>query len=286
MTDTVEPQGGQESPAPPPEPAPAQGPVDTSFLDAAIMPPDVSDPGAPVYANDLRTPPPAPEPRHYPGYGYVQGGQYKAEYPYQPTSQTDDDLNDLVGNTRGYVSAIVNQILAERADPLLNRMAQASSTVDDFISNTAEAEAYNAKSNIDGLFQSVFRQDEDYMSNPDLRKAINTSIGDMLHTAVVDARSGKFGNIKKLSSWGPNQAMAALAASKQMFGTSANSAAPVGRGNYMATETPRASVPEYNVEITPEEEGVIAFRERLDPSFRERFIAAKQEAINRGDWEF
>lgn len=272
MTDTV------NAPAQP-EPAPhaqAPGPVNTQFLDAAIAPPDLTDPGAPQYVNDYRT---APPPAQY-------GGRGPGNYAPMPVDDPSDDLNYMVKDTRSYVTNIVNQILAERADPLLNRMATASSQVTDFISSTAEAEAYNAKNNINGLFQTVFRQDEDYMSNSELAAAINTSIGNMLHAATIDARSGKFDNIKKLGAWGPRQAAAALAASKQMFGSSGGSTTPVGRGNYMPTETSRAPAQNYNVEITPEEEGVISFRERLDPSFRERFIAAKQVAIERGDWEF
>lgn len=275
MTDTVN--------APAPEPAPAApapaGPVDTSFLDAAIAP-DVSNPGAPQYANDYRSAPPQPQ------YQQSNYGPPPQQYGYRPNQNGEEDLNDLVGNTRGYITNLVNQVLAERADPMLSQMSIASGQVSDFISSTADAEAYNAKNNIDGLFQTVFRQDEDYMSNPNLAAAINMSIGNMLRSATNDARRGKFDGVKKLSSWGPNQAKAALAASKQMFGSSAQSSAPVGGGRYMATETSRAPVQNYNVEITPDEEGVIAFRERLDPSFRERFIVAKQKAIERGDWEF
>lgn len=274
MTDTVAQDGGQQAE----QPAPPRKPIDTSFLDQAVAPPDVSDPGAPpVYQGDFRSAPP-PAPRYYPGP--------QAPYYNAPPRPEEDELNAMVSNTRGYVQGLVNEAIQNSIAPVVGNFANQSSRMNEYLQTTANSNIMTARNNLDQLVRDVLSEDEDFMSDERLQDTVKTTLGRTLASAANRARGGDFREISLLTQWTPNHAKAALMAAKTLYGAGGSGRAPAYNPSATFTEGPSTMGTDTSVDITPDEEQVIAARERVEPGFRDRFIAQKKIAMDRGDWEF
>jgi len=241
--------------------------VDTSFVDQAIA--DVTPPPAPA-----PTSPPMPAPT--------------APIPEGPPPGINPDLEYMVKQPREFVRAIIQEAINNEVMPGIASSQKIAGSVENFLTSSAEAETHIAASRMKEMTQKVLGADEDYRSNSDLRKRINNSLKEQLTNAKSRAMNGDFTNLKNLSNFGPEHYEAILLATKRLSGIPATSSVPATTyqpSSYTEGVT-GAPAGDGGVELTPDDELVIAAYERTRPGYRDKYIKMKQEAIQRGDWEF
>ena len=253
------------------EPEPESPPVSPDWLDGAGAVPE---------------PEPAPQPQYPPQQPYPQAPppQY-AQVPQQaPQTLSDQQIESFVRGPRDFVEPIIREIVESQMGPAAMQSQQAAYGVQSFISSQAEASIGNAKRAIGDAYKDVFNQDEAFRGNKELQNRVGASLHGLLEQAAHGARGGNFNDISLFQSFGPAQARATLAAAKALMGIQGQAVAPMNVAGAVVERTAGA-VQKDTVQLTADEETTIAARTRVEPGYRDRYIAAKEEAIKRGDVE-
>jgi hypothetical protein len=225
-----------------------------------------------------------------------QQQQYPQQYaPQQPQVQpqmqqpgqvmSEDMLEAFVRDPNGYVNRLVQAQVEQAIGPAAMTAMQAASGVSSFIHAQAETGIGEAKKAISSAYKDVFNQDETFRSNQDLQRRVGGSLQALLEQAAYKARSGDFSDLAMFRSFGEQQARATLAAAKALAGITGRSESPMSVAGAVV-ESPVARASRDDVQLSAEEEDVISARSRVEPGYRDRYIAAKKEAIKRGDFTF
>ena len=225
--------------------------------------------------------PPAPPAPTHPPVTYAE----PAHRP-DPVPPEDMALNAVVQNPRGFIGGIVHEALDQRVNPAFAAMAETAGAVNSYLSAQSRVAIKNAQDNVEKLYSEVFHQDEAYNSNPNIKRDVDKTFQNLLQSGIHATRSGDFEGIVETGALTPLQANAALNAVKTLHGVTGNAVTGPNVGTAVVeSPTSHAPITQTDVQITPEEENIIAFRERIDPGFRNDYIAAKKEAIVRGDFQ-
>lgn len=267
----------QPEPTPEPEPEVAAEPE----LESPPVSPDWLD-----GAGAIPEPEPAPQPQYPPQQPYPQAPppQY-AQVPQQaPQTMSDQQIESFVRDPDTYVNRLVQAQVEQAMGPTAMQANQAAYGVQSFISSQAEASIGNAKRAIGDAYRDVFNQDEAFRGNKELQNRVGASLQGLLEQAAYGARGGNFNDIALFQSFGPAQARATLAAAKALMGIQGQAVAPMNVAGAVVERTAGA-VQKDAIQLTADEETTIAARSRVEPGYRDRYIKAKQEAIDRGDVE-
>jgi len=227
---------------------------------------------------------------------YEEPRYQQQQYQQQPTQQqwqqaqqqtpgvmTDAQIEQFVKDPDAYIGRLVQARVEQAMGPLAMQAMQTSQGVGSFIAAQAETSISTAKKAVADAYRDVFNQDEAFRGNRELQERVGGSLRGLLEQAARGARSGNFNDIALFQSFGPAQARATLAAAKALMGLPGKAGAPMNvAGAMVERATPKAV--KGDVQLSAEEESAIAARSRVEPGYRERYIAAKQEAIKRGDF--
>jgi len=268
MSDDLDMQVTEPEPvAPEPTPEPAAEP----------------EPQGADWLNEPATPePPQPPPPQYPP-------QPPAQYPQQPQYQRPPQQPIM---SEGEIEEFIRQgpsnfnraIVQEQLAPVQNQVMGMMGAVQNYLQAEVARAETSAKTTIDQAYRDVFSKDEAFRSNPELKRRIDASLQGLLNNATQAAKQGYFDDLNMMRNFGPAQARAALAAAKAMIGVPGTAAAPMEVAGAVV-ESPTPSVPRADVQLSADEEAIIAARSRADEGFRERYLRARQETEAAGDFE-
>ena len=197
----------------------------------------------------------------------------------------DRALYELVHRPEDWVRGMAATEVQNTVGPIIDQVRNTSAQIGNYINTQANAQERMAKNNVKTLYNEVMNQDEDYNSNPRIKAEVDRTFQSLLGNSIQAARNGNFDDISTMSSLSSLEARATLNAIKTMNGVAGSQTLAPNVGTAVV-ERPTASTPTPSVEITADEEQAIAWRERVDPTFRARYIDAKKVAIERGDWQF
>ena len=249
-----------------------------------VAPDWLDEAGAPAQAVQDYGQPPQPQRQQQPQYQQ----QYQQVPPQmqQPNQMmSEDQIEAFVRDPGAYVNRLVQAQVEQAIGPAAMQAMQAASGVSSFIAAQAETGISEAKKSIADAYKEVFNQDETFRSNKELQSRVGGSLRSLLDQAAMGARNGNFNDLALFRQFGPAQARATLAAAKALMGIQGKAEAPMRvAGAVVESSAPRAAAGD--VDLSAEEEEVIAARSRVEPGYRERYIKSKREAIKRGDFTF
>jgi hypothetical protein len=177
---------------------------------------------------------------------------------------------------------MVERRVAARMAPLLREVEQSRARQDSFLHANAQENINAARAAIERAYD-VFNSDEVFTQDHRIQTQVGKTFDTMYREAVFNAKQGNFGPIIRLANLSEDQARGALGAAKGIFGSPSRADAPLGIQGGMV-ESPTAGHQTYDVQLTPEEEQAIAFLERREPGYRQRFLAEKRITDERQDF--
>lgn len=197
----------------------------------------------------------------------------------------DRALYELVHRPEEWVRGMAQQEVQQSVAPVIGQVQDAASGIANFLRDQTDTQSNSAKENIKRLYTDVINQDEDYNSNPTIKAEVDRTFQNMLNNSITAARNGSYADIGRMAAFTDLHARATINAIKTMHGGLGNQTLAPQVGTAVV-ERPTAAAPGPSVEITPDEEQAIAWREKVDPNFRSKYVAAKKTAIQQGDWQF
>jgi hypothetical protein len=197
----------------------------------------------------------------------------------------DRALYELVHRPEDWVRGMTRTEVQNTVAPVIGQVQEATAQIHNYIKTQADAQERNAKNNVKMLYNEVINQDETYNSNPQVKAEVDRTIQNMLGNSINAARNGDFGDVSRMAAMSPLEAKATLNAIKTVHGELGTQTLAPQVGTAVV-ERPTAAAPGPSVALDADEEAAIAWRERVDPTFRSRYINAKKVALERGDWQF
>ena len=219
--------------------------------------------------------PPQPPPQDYTAPPAAVGGM----------DANDRALYELVHQPEAWVRGMTRTEVQNSVAPVIGQVQEATAQMHNYIKTQADASEHAAKNNVKMLYSDVINQDETYNSNPQVKAEVDRTIQNMLGNSIAASRNGDFGDVSRMARMTPLEAKATLNAIKTVHGELGTQTLAPQVGTAVV-ERPTAAAPGPSVSLDADEEAAIAWRERVDPTFRGRYIEAKKVALQRGDWQF
>lgn len=280
-------QGVNPEPVAEPAPEPAAAPEPTPAPAAPEPEPDAP----PVEPTWLSAPPPEPEPAPAPmAPPYVPEPQYPQVPPqqYAPRpAQPGRGLEHFVDDPDAYIDRLVSERLAQIEQNALAPLVQQQMAIGREFNSIRETTKQSAISKADAAIREaykVFNDDSSFRSNPVLQERIQGTLAAIKASAVAAAEHGDFTPLNNLSTLGPDQAKATLAAARVMVGVGVPGNGPL-QVQGAAVESSRAAVTDNNIELTAEQQEIARRFGGQEQNYAERMRQAIADQAKYNDFE-
>lgn len=149
------------------------------------------------------------------------GGQ-----PQYPQQVQESDLDRLVKDTRGTISAIAREQAQMMAQNLMQQQfGPYAQQMQQFIEGQTRSKVSSSDKSIRKMYEDVFNKDESFVGNSRVKQRVETTLKNMRAQAVEAARMGDYTALDMFNE--PGFAQVALAAAKIVEGLNPTSSRPV-----------------------------------------------------------